>query len=109
MPDGGRITCEWLVDVPGERLLIEVADTGPGIEPDILGRLLAGEPVDSQKPGGSGIGMLTVRSMVSRLGGTISGESAPTTGTRWSVELPAAEPTRLSEAASEADLQGAVA
>jgi signal transduction histidine kinase/dsRNA-specific ribonuclease len=95
MPDGGLISCEWMVADSEDRLLVEVADDGPGIGPALLEQLLAGQPVESTKEGGSGIGMSTVASMVSRLGGTITGESIIGAGTRFSIELPVAMPLRV--------------
>ena len=101
LPDGGRITCEWVVDHDNGRLLLEIEDDGPGITGDLLERLLAGQPVESEKPGGSGIGLLTVRSLVGRLGGTISGGAGSPGGMRWSIELPVAETVARRPAVSE--------
>jgi two-component system, sporulation sensor kinase E len=93
MPDGGEIRLDWVFDQTDKSLLIEVADTGPGIDAILLEHLLAGEPVESTKERGSGIGMVTVRTMLRGIGGTISAESVPDKGTRWIITLPSLEET----------------
>jgi len=93
MPDGGEIRLDWIFDQTEKSLLVEVTDTGPGIEDTLLERLLAGEPVESTKERGSGIGMVTVRTMLRGIGGTISAESVPDKGTRWVITLPSLEET----------------
>jgi len=103
MPDGGEIRLDWVFDQTEESLLIEVADTGPGIDDSLLELLLAGEPVESAKEGGSGIGILTVKTMLQRIGGAISVETAPNKGTCWTIILPSLEETDESIDLAEAD------
>ncbi len=88
MPDGGEIRLDWLFDPTYSSLFIEISDTGPGIDDILLKRLLAGRRIESTKEGGSGIGMLTVNAMLQRIGGTISAETDPSRGTRWTIVLP---------------------
>ena len=45
----------------------------------------------SRKPGGSGLGLPTVRKIVEAHGGSIECESAVGQGTRFTIRLPAAE------------------
>ncbi|NBC34278.1 MAG: hypothetical protein GVY13_16500 [Alphaproteobacteria bacterium] len=99
-PHGGRIT------VRGEthqdacvRLVIE--DTGPGINPDMLERLM--QPFEYMAPSltkaheGVGLGLPLVQKLVSLHQGEFCLESQPGSGTRAIVTLPAvAEPERLS-------------
>ena len=103
MPDGGEIRLDWAFDQTQKFLLIEVADTGPGIDNSLLERLLAGEPVESAKERGSGIGMLTVKTMLQRIEGAISVETAPNRGTCWTITLPSLEETDESIDLAETD------
>ncbi len=70
-------------------VLVDVSDTGQGMEPTVRARVF--EPFFTTKPGGAGIGLgLSIcQSIVTALGGDISVESAPGFGTRFRVSLPA--------------------
>jgi len=67
---------------------IGVADTGVGIPADKLDRIF--EPFYTTKKVGSGtgLGLSTSYSIVKRHGGTVSVESTPGRGTRFSIRLP---------------------
>ncbi len=52
-----------------------VSDTGPGLPPDLLNRVF--EPFFSTKQDGIGLGLSIARSIIERLGGTISAENRP--------------------------------
>lgn len=88
MPLGGEIQLDWICDDNPKSLIIEVTDNGPGIPPDLQRRLLAGEPIQSSKTGGSALGIATIRSMLSLIDGALLLESSPTHGTRWTIVLP---------------------
>ncbi|KAA6185371.1 PAS domain S-box protein [Thiohalocapsa marina] len=67
-----------------DRVLLEVTDNGGGLsDPE---RVF--DPFYSTKPGGLGMGMAIVRSIVSGHGGCVSAESAPGQGTTVQVSLP---------------------
>jgi len=70
------------------RVLIEVADSGVGISADVIGRIF--DPFFTTKPigEGSGIGLSICRSIVTSLGGEITVESHPGSGTLFRVLLP---------------------
>ncbi|MFD7411631.1 ATP-binding protein [Kitasatospora purpeofusca] len=87
MPHGGAITLEWTAD--DYEAVVEIADTGPGVPPDILNALTSGERIRSTKPGGNGLGLLGARSLLTRAGGHLA---APPTasGTTWLLTLPVA-------------------
>ena len=98
MPTGGTLTLsarnETLVDAPaglpsGNYLLIEVADTGTGMSPEVLARIW--EPFFTTKAEGqgTGLGLATVRGILAQHGGTITVESAPGRGSVFRVYLPA--------------------
>jgi two-component system, NtrC family, nitrogen regulation sensor histidine kinase NtrY len=68
------------------RVLITVADTGPGMTEAELQR--AFDDFYSTKPGGSGLGLSIVRRLVMDLNGALRVETAPGAGTRVVIELP---------------------
>jgi signal transduction histidine kinase len=72
----------------GARVVLEVADTGRGMDEAERARIF--EHFYTTKPGGTGLGLSIVRRLVSDLGGSIEVESAVGQGTRFTVELPAA-------------------
>jgi two-component system nitrogen regulation sensor histidine kinase GlnL len=65
---------------------IQIADTGPGIEPDVLDKL--GTPFFTTRVGGTGLGIALSRNWLARHDGTLRIESRPGEGTRVHVELP---------------------
>ena len=85
--------------------VIEVEDTGSGIDPSIMPRIFErffrGDPTRSRAAGGSGLGLSIVRNLVQRMGGRIAVSSRPGGGTHFQVELPP-DPTRPLEGAGQA-------
>jgi signal transduction histidine kinase/PAS domain-containing protein len=85
----------------GDRALVSVSDTGVGIPAQQLPNLF--KPFSqahgrlSRDIGGTGLGLFIVRRLVEMLGGTIDVESAPGTGTKFTIALPLAAPARTSE------------
>jgi len=84
------------------RVLIEVADTGPGIAPADLARIWDPFWTTKSEGEGTGLGLAVVHGIVTAHGGTIEAESELGRGTRFTISLPAAE-----EAAVAADPGGA--
>jgi two-component system NtrC family sensor kinase len=72
----------------GESLIIEVRDTGHGIDPQITERIF--EPFFSTREGALGVGLYQARKLVAALGGTIEFSSAPN-DTCFTVTLPLVE------------------
>jgi len=76
----------------GDRVLVEIADTGPGIPPELRQRVF--EPFFTTKPVGEGTGLgldISYRIVVNGHGGDISVRSQPG-NTRFQVRLPLNEP-----------------
>ncbi|MCH6161582.1 ATP-binding protein [Streptomyces marispadix] len=88
--DGGAITIDWTADE--YEAIVEIADDGPGLPPDVAAALDAGKRVSSTKPGGNGLGLLGVRSFLARAGGQLT-PVATAQGTAWLITLPLATPT----------------
>jgi len=80
----------------GSLLRIEVADSGPGIEPRHLPRLFERfYRVDSGRSrdmGGTGLGLSIVRHLIEAMGGTIGVDSIPGKGATFWFTLPIFEP-----------------
>jgi two-component system NtrC family sensor kinase len=75
----------------GQRLVVEIADNGSGIEPQNIGRVF--EPFFTTKKGyGTGLGLSITYGIVKKLGGEISVTSEPGRWTRFTVELPVTAP-----------------
>jgi two-component system C4-dicarboxylate transport sensor histidine kinase DctB len=80
----------------GERVMLTVADSGPGIRADILARLF--EPFVTSKPAGAGLGLgLVISAQLTRAaGGTLRAANRDEGGACFVVELPiAASPESL--------------
>jgi PAS domain S-box-containing protein len=91
MPRGGRLSVRTEAVGPDEshaagRAVIQVTDSGEGMDRDTLERLF--EPYFTTKERGSGLGLATVYGIVTQSGGTISVESRRGEGTTFSIELP---------------------
>lgn len=73
---------------PGDWVVIEIADTGTGIPPDIVGRIF--DPFFSTKEvgKGTGLGLSTCYGIVKQTGGHIFVDSEIGRGTRFSIYLP---------------------
>ena len=68
-------------------IVIDIADTGEGIEPEQLDMIF--EPLFTTKESrGTGLGMTVVQQIISEHGGTIDVESVPGKGTVFHIRLP---------------------
>ena len=72
--------------IAGDRLEVEIDDSGPGIPPEVFKRIF--EPLFSTKGFGVGLGLPTVKQIMEHHGGGIELLSEPGRGTRAVVWLP---------------------
>lgn len=86
MQAGGALTIQ--TEHPGGSRFarIRVADQGPGIAPDLLPKIW--DVFYSSKPGGTGLGLPVVQRIVDEHRGQVEVESAPGTGTCFTILLP---------------------
>lgn len=99
--------CEALAEVDGPRRLsittrahearveLAVRDSGPGISPDVEGRLF--QPFVTTKPGGMGMGLAICRSIAENHGGRLSADAPPDGGVRMILALPAVTATEVTQ------------
>jgi len=83
-PDGGEIEVGSRVEAG--RLRLTVVDSGPGIPEKDVERIF--EPLYTTKPEGLGLGLTISRTIVERLGGSITARNLPGRGAAFTVELP---------------------
>lgn len=88
MVDGGELLLR-LSSSPG-RAVLEVIDTGPGIDAEVRERMF--EAYYSTRPGGSGFGLPTTRRIIHQHDGEITVDGEPGKGTRFVLSLPLAQP-----------------
>jgi signal transduction histidine kinase len=104
-PAGGRIVLR--LRTAGSRAIIQVADTGSGIAPDLLPRVMdrfvRGDASRARATGGSGLGLAIASAIVHAHGGTIEIESAPGHGTTVTIGLALPPGTRPPETHPPAD------
>jgi PAS domain S-box-containing protein len=84
MKNGGSLVAR--VHSPGDRVVIEIEDTGPGIEPQLLASVF--DPFFTTKEAGTGLGLSIVRKIVDQHAGDVRIESERGKGTRVVVEIP---------------------
>ncbi len=97
MPEGGTVTVSCrnrtlkadsgLPLSPGNYVRISVADRGPGIPTENLGKIF--DPYFTTKQKGSGLGLATAYSIIKQHNGHIAVESARGVGTVFHIYLPA--------------------
>ncbi len=93
---GGRLAVRARRD--GDGVVVEVSDTGPGMDADTRAHVF--EPFYTTKANGTGLGLAIVRQAAEAHGGTVEVESAPGAGSTFRVRLPASS--------AEAEAQSAV-
>ncbi|MDZ4178063.1 MAG: ATP-binding protein [Coriobacteriia bacterium] len=89
-PSGGMVTVTVRAD--GDRAVIEVADTGIGIDDDdaerVFSRFWRADGARDRATGGLGIGLAVVKEIVDRHGGVVGASRRAAGGTLFSIRLP---------------------
>lgn len=84
------------VDADERTALVTVADNGPGIsvadQERIFERFYRADPSRSRRSGGTGLGLSIVAAVVAAHGGSVTVDSAPGEGARFTARLPVAGP-----------------
>jgi signal transduction histidine kinase len=89
MPGGGLVTVCLAGSEDCSVARVEILDTGPGISPEIQGRLF--EPFATTKERGTGLGLAICRRIVRDHAGQIQADNRPDGGALFRVELPLAD------------------
>jgi signal transduction histidine kinase len=109
-PRGGAVRVSVEPTPDGAR--VDVVDTGVGVDPNelphIFERFYRGSRANEARGSGSGLGLAIVRSIVDIHGGTVTVESGPGSGSRFTVRLPQ-DPRNVAgtPAAKQADVASA--
>lgn len=105
---GVRVSSESVPEGARERISVEVADTGIGMDADALGRLFTpftqADSSTTRRYGGTGLGLAICARLVERMGGSISAESQPGVGTTFRFDFLVEQATTTT--APEKELSG---
>jgi signal transduction histidine kinase len=106
-PEGGAIRVRARREPAGDELVIEIEDTGIGIDPEVLPRLFdafeQGDPDITRRFGGLGLGLAISHTIVEMHGGALGAASdGPGRGSTFTLRLPAQEGARAEPAGGEA-------
>ena len=90
-PEGGRVVISLELSNGNGRIVVR--DPGMGIpaadQQRIFEKFTRLDPGLSRGVGGTGLGLYITRELLARMGGTISVDSTPGTGSAFTVEVPA--------------------
>ncbi len=85
-------TVDLALTVQGDRALLRVKDTGPGIPPEdqprVFERFYRADKARAKETGGTGLGLAIVKHLVENRGGSVRLESRPGEGSLFEVSLP---------------------
>ena len=88
MDGNGTLRLRTSLSPGGERVRLEVSDTGPGIDEDILPRIFEPFFTTKEEGKGTGLGLSLVYGIVENHGGRISVNNRPEGGARFVIDLP---------------------
>jgi len=97
IPAESSLTPTHLSLMPGSYVRMVTKDSGPGIDPSIVTRIIDSFFTTKSPGAGTGLGLAVVHGIVKSHGGAIEVESTPDQGTTFSVYFPAVEGMEFSE------------
>jgi signal transduction histidine kinase len=86
VPEGGSVTVSGQMVPDGKAVMIQVADTGRGMPPEVCVRLFTARALSTKKSG-TGLGTKIVKDVIDAHRGVISVESRPGAGTVFHIRL----------------------
>ncbi|MDH4027407.1 MAG: ATP-binding protein, partial [Nitrospirota bacterium] len=86
MQDGGELTVRTSHDTAAHEILIEISDTGEGIDGTIIDKIF--QPFFTTKSRGTGLGLAITKRIVEQHGGRISIANRPGSGIVFDIWLP---------------------
>jgi two-component system sensor kinase FixL len=89
MQGEGALGIKTRSDAAAGTVLIEIADTGRGIDPDVMNRIF--QPFFTTKPRGTGLGLAISKRLIEDHRGGISIERNPAGGATFKIVLPIAQ------------------
>lgn len=87
MDGEGKLTVETRRE--GQQAVVRIADTGPGVAPEMVAKLF--KPFQTTKGQGTGLGLAIAERIAKAHGGSIGVETGPGKGTAFLVRLPAVQ------------------
>ncbi|MDR0476490.1 MAG: DUF3365 domain-containing protein [Desulfobulbaceae bacterium] len=99
MPDGGQLRVSSRRQ--GEWVILEFADSGCGIVPEIIDKIYDPFFTTKEVGEGTGLGLAVSYSLIHKMGGSIEAKSAPRHGSLFRVSLPISENRMNSDTADE--------
>jgi len=92
MEGSGRLTIETRLAEDGERALIRISDTGPGIPPDVMTQIFDPFFTTKEQGKGTGLGLSMVYGIIEEHQGKVKVKSRPGEGASFLIELPLKKP-----------------
>jgi len=87
-PPGGILRLRMFKNAQANSMVLEIEDSGPGIDPAVLERIF--EPFVTTRSTGSGLGLAISRRIIEEQGGTLTATNASNGGALFCIELPLA-------------------
>ncbi len=88
MAGKGRLLLSTRLSEDGDRVVIHIQDTGPGIPDDVLPRIFEPFFTTKEEGQGTGLGLSLVYGIVENHGGSIQAANQEPAGARFTIELP---------------------
>lgn len=86
MPGGGELTIQATCDAAAGQVELSLIDTGKGMSPEVTAKVF--RPFFTTRPGGTGLGLPTVKKIIEAHGGAIAVQSEVDRGTKFTIRLP---------------------